>query len=395
MALMQLVLDFFKPPAGAALPPSGNHTSKVPPAQMGSWLTAPETGADAAGSDAGAALQPPAGAGAGAEAEAGAGSGTGAGADGAAGAWPSAPLAPVPPPGGGARSQRPRPAPPALPPPPALPGTFRHPRASRTLLLRVPPARGAPHTAGAEVLVAYALARARRRTIGFVVNAEGLAVRAPAAATLLAIDAALQSKAGWIVRKLAQAQAQQARAAQVRIDWQDGALLPYLGAWLRVRLDVHASAAGTLQVLAQGCAAPGETLAPTAPRYELRIALAAGADAAALRAAVQAWLQRQARAHFAARLDHFAPLLGVQWRTLALSSARTRWGTAKSDGSIRLNWRLLHHRPAVIDYVVAHELAHLRVMDHSARFWRTVASVVPDHAQLRRRLYDEPVPRWD
>ena len=58
----------------------------------------------------------------------------------------------------------------------------------------------------------------------------------------------------------------------------------------------------------------------------------------------------------------------MQWTSLRLSSAETRWGSAKADGSIRLNWRLLHYRPAVIDYVVAHELAHLRVMDHSPRF---------------------------
>ena len=104
---------------------------------------------------------------------------------------------------------------------------------------------------------------------------------------------------------------------------------------------------------------------------------------------------RQARAHFTARLDHFAPLLGVRWSRLRLSSAQTRWGSAKADGSIALNWRLLHHAPAVIDYVVAHELAHLRVMDHSPRFWSTLATVVPDHAALRRRLRDESVPRWD
>ena len=84
----------------------------------------------------------------------------------------------------------------------------------------------------------------------------------------------------------------------------------------------------------------------------------------------------------------------MQWRSLRLSSAQTRWGSAKSDGSIRLNWRLLHYRPAVIDYVVAHELAHLREMNHSARFWHIVASVVPDHAALRRSLRQEPPPCW-
>jgi hypothetical protein len=63
-------------------------------------------------------------------------------------------------------------------------------------------------------------------------------------------------------------------------------------------------------------------------------------------------------------------------------------------GAIRLNWRLLHFSPAVIDYVVVHELSHLRFMDHSPDFWATVKAVIPDHAALRRQLKDEAAPRW-
>ena len=103
---------------------------------------------------------------------------------------------------------------------------------------------------------------------------------------------------------------------------------------------------------------------------------------------------RQAKRVFTERLQHFAPLLGVQWKKLSLSSASTRWGTASADGSIRLNWRLIHFRMPVIDYVVAHELSHLRVMDHSPRFWDTVGTVVPDYAQLRGQLKDESLPTW-
>jgi predicted metal-dependent hydrolase len=103
---------------------------------------------------------------------------------------------------------------------------------------------------------------------------------------------------------------------------------------------------------------------------------------------------RQAKELFAQRLDHFAALLGVRWKRLSLSNAGTRWGSAGSDGSIRLNWRLIHFRPAVIDYVVAHELSHLRVMDHSPRFWDTVRTVVPDYAVLRGQLKDDGLPKW-
>ncbi len=103
---------------------------------------------------------------------------------------------------------------------------------------------------------------------------------------------------------------------------------------------------------------------------------------------------RQAQQLFTERLHHFAPQLGVQWRKLSLSSAGTRWGSATSDGAIRLNWRLIHFRRSVIDYVVVHELSHLRVMDHSPRFWDTVRSVVPDYQDLRGELRDEALPRW-
>ena len=127
----------------------------------------------------------------------------------------------------------------------------------------------------------------------------------------------------------------------------------------------------------------------------LLVSLPSHASPEQIKDAVQAWLMRDARRHFTTRLDHFGPLLGVRWASLRLSSANTRWGSAKADGSIRLNWRLLHYRPAIIDYVVAHELAHLRVMDHSPRFWDTVATVVPDYAQLRSHLRDEPAPLWD
>jgi hypothetical protein len=133
---------------------------------------------------------------------------------------------------------------------------------------------------------------------------------------------------------------------------------------------------------------------PGVPRLTLHIGLPHTADPAQIRDAVQAWLMRQAKRLFTERLAHFAPRLGVQWRKLVLSNAGTRWGTAHADGLIRLNWRLVHFRLPVIDYVVAHELSHLRVMDHSPRFWDTVRTVVPDYAQLRGQLKDEALPPW-
>ena len=85
----------------------------------------------------------------------------------------------------------------------------------------------------------------------------------------------------------------------------------------------------------------------------------------------------------------------TQRGALTLSSAQTRWGSASADGSVRLNWRLIHFALPTIDYVVAHELAHLREMNHSPRFWDVVRSVVPDYEQARATLRRDALPAID
>ena len=238
---------------------------------------------------------------------------------------------------------------------------FSHPRATRQVRL-------------GQVQVAYEFNRGRRRSIGFSVGPDGLAVRAPAWVTLRQVDAALQAKAAWILRKLQETRERHSRLAEQAIIWQDGAVLPFLGHKLSIRLDPeHRFGAAGADLSADS----GHVLNLGLPRH---------ATPEQIRDAVQAWLMRQARRIFQERLDHFAPLLGVQWKKLLLSNAGTRWGSARRDGVIRLNWRLLHFSMSVIDYVVAHELSHLREMNHSPRFWDTVRSVVPDYATLRQQL---------
>ena len=254
-----------------------------------------------------------------------------------------------------------------------VPANFAHPQANRRVRLD-------------DAIVAYAFARGRRKTIGFMVGADGLVVRAPRWTPLGEVDAALQEKAPWILRKLQETQERQVRQNDARIIWRDGTTLPLLGETMVVVLDPSHSFQGKGAQLA----------APTSggALRSLHVGLPHTATPDQIKDTVQAWLMRHAKAHFTGRLDHFAVQLQVQWRSLRLSNANTRWGSAKSDGSIRLNWRLIHFSPAVVDYVVAHELSHLREMNHSHRFWDTVRAVVPDYAQLRGQLKDDAVPRW-
>ncbi len=248
---------------------------------------------------------------------------------------------------------------------------FRHPQASREVQL-------------GHALVAYEFKRGQRRTIGFSVGPHGLAVRAPKWVPLYEVDAAVQEKSVWILRKLQESRERHEKQVEHSMDWRDGASMPYLGQTLVLKLDPgHGFAAAGAEL------ALGEQIPLT-----LRLSLPNHASADQIRDVVQAWLMRRARQLFQERLDHFASLLGVKWKKLALSNAGTRWGSARADGSIRMNWRLIHLSMSVIDYVVAHELSHLREMNHSPRFWDTVQSVLPNYAALRQQLKNETAPRW-
>jgi predicted metal-dependent hydrolase len=264
--------------------------------------------------------------------------------------------------------------------PDAAHATFYHPQATRQTLLQ-------------GVQVAYALRRGKRRTIGFSVGPDGLTVSAPKWVPLYEIDKAVLEKSSWILQKLQQTRDRHQRLEAARIDWKDGCCVPFLGAQMRVVLDPrHVVSSVGAELKTQALSTP--LAVGAAPSLTLYVALPHTATAAQVRDAVQAWLMRQARQIFTERLDHFAPTVRVQWRSLKLSSASTRWGSASASGGIRLNWRLVHFKLSVIDYVVVHELSHLQVMDHSPQFWDTVRAVMPDYAGLRRQLKDQSMPRW-
>jgi predicted metal-dependent hydrolase len=232
-------------------------------------------------------------------------------------------------------------------------------------------------------VVDYELLRSRRRTMTFSVSAAGLSVRAPFGMPQHTIEAAVQEKGRWIVRKLGGMQQREERIAALKMDWQNGAALAYLGGTLLVRVDPDA-ASTTLTSTDE-----------TGDARVLSLALPAGVSDKKISDTTKKWIAQQATQHYTARMNHYASLLGVTWRTLALTNANTRWGSAKADGSIRLHWRLMQFSPEVIDYVVAHELSHLRELNHSPRFWATVASVLPDYEARQKQLKAQVLPPWE
>lgn len=261
---------------------------------------------------------------------------------------------------------------------------FKAPPAPPRVTLPVPPrAPDAPPLRRIQLgphALDFELRRSTRRSIGFMIDDDGLRVTAPKRITLAEIDSAIRAKQRWILTKLHERGERRAlRQEKPPMQWVDGAQLPFMGAQVTLRLQDAARSR---------CEFDPEL-------RELTVGVVAGLSEWQLQERVRIWFQDEAKRVFAQRLDVYAEKLDVAYQSFALSSAGTRWGSCTVEGNIRLNWRLIHFSLPLIDYVVAHELAHLREMNHSARFWATVESVYPDYdgakTALRKRSQELPV----
>ena len=209
-------------------------------------------------------------------------------------------------------------------------------------------------------LVEYRFARRRRRTIGITVDAHGMRVSAPLRAPWRDIEGFLRAKERWIIAKLDE-WARSPRPAVLR--GRSGESLPLFGA--PHALVVHQGARAVRHE-------PGRLVVSAPPPRVLDTLVK--------------WLKTRALEALAPRAAHYASRLARPAPRLALSNARTQWGVCSEDGAIRLSWRLVHLEPALADYVVAHEVAHLVELNHSRRFWGLLGSLYPDWRAARERL---------
>jgi predicted metal-dependent hydrolase len=216
--------------------------------------------------------------------------------------------------------------------------------------------------------VDYRLVRARRRSIGMEVHLEGLTVRAPRWVSLRDIEIALLERDAWIVRSLAEWRAR--RREVMPREWKTGAPILYRGRELALELF------------------PSRHAAIVPDLFHLTVRHPSAHDPHAVCASVLHWLKEEALALVAARVPASAQRLGTLHPVVKLSNARSEWGSCNASGVIRLNWRLVQLPPALAEYVVAHEVAHIVELNHSGRFWALVERLLPGHATLRRQLDD-------
>ncbi|MGZ8274465.1 MAG: M48 family metallopeptidase [Burkholderiaceae bacterium] len=233
---------------------------------------------------------------------------------------------------------------------------------------REPGPRARRALAGTEI-IEYRLRRARRRTIGFQIDDDGLTISAPRWVSLREIEAAISEKSRWIRTKQREWHTWREKRRFPQVVFAEGAALPYLGGSVPLRLRGEV---GTTRLDASG--------------KELLLALPHDVAEVQIRDAVQAWLQGEASRIFGERIARFADRIGPRFSGWRLSSARSQWGSCTHDGRVRLNWRLVHFALPVIDYVVAHELAHLQELNHSPRFWKALEQLLPGFETARNEI---------
>ena len=210
----------------------------------------------------------------------------------------------------------------------------------------------------------------RRKTVQVTVDGSGVQVAAPKDTPDEDLRAIVRRRASWI---LAHAPESLLEASPKR--FVSGETLPYLGRNVRMVITT------------------GDVRSPEVrfDHWSLRITvpgnLSEGSRSGGIRKAVVAWYRRRAEARLSKIVDRWWPRFGVgEPYQLLIRDQRQRWGSCAPDGTLRFNWKLAMLKSDLAEYVVVHELAHLRVRNHSPEFWDLLSLVMPDAQQRRRRL---------
>jgi predicted metal-dependent hydrolase len=213
-------------------------------------------------------------------------------------------------------------------------------------------------------VIEYVLTRRYgKRGVGLKVDENGLAVSAPSTMPLAKIEALVRESERWVLRKIAE----WSHRKIAPVHWREGERVPFLGGGLTLRL------------------ARGARSRADRKEGELWVVTRDG-TASQVEHAVVRWYKRAAHVYLAERLHALADAAKLSPPTLTISSAMARWGSCSSKREVRLAWRLVKAPPDLVDYVICHELAHLRHMDHSNAFWAEVGRQCPDYRQKRDRL---------
>jgi predicted metal-dependent hydrolase len=217
--------------------------------------------------------------------------------------------------------------------------------------------------------IVYTVKRTRRRrSVALRVDPSGaVTVLAPRSAWRFSIDRWVSDRAGWIARKLKEFEDLARRYPAKR--FVDGEHFPVWGGQAALRRVIDPAAERPACELQNG-----------------ELVVQSTGDPAAVRQALLGWYARQTADQIDAILSGHAARLGVRPRSVKVVAQKYRWGSCSARGDLRFNRQLSAYPRLILDYVVVHELAHLKALNHSPRFWAVVASITPDYKAIRTWL---------
>jgi predicted metal-dependent hydrolase len=216
----------------------------------------------------------------------------------------------------------------------------------------------------------YVLVRSRRRkrTLSLQLKKDGCAViHAPWRTSRAEIEDFFQRKKSWLEEKRREMENHDRESAPH--SFLAGEVFLFLGMPCRLEIDDGGKGLAPL-TFSGGCFLLKRTDIPRA------------------RSHFTAWYRTRAEEYLAQRVDRFGRLLLLHPRGIRLSDARCRWGTCSHDNRLSFSWRLVMAPPSVIDYVVVHELTHIREKNHSRRFWELLAKTIPGYGEEKAWLHD-------
>ncbi len=222
--------------------------------------------------------------------------------------------------------------------------------------------------------IPYAIRRTdREKTVALTIEARGkLVVSAPGGVSIDRLNRIVREKAPWVIRRARRVS--DLPPPPTKREFVSGETVLYLGRQYRLRVVEGKSAKGSASL-------QGKWLSvPVAP------GLSAAARRRAVARAVVGWLKQHASSYIPGRLETVAKRFGVPVPKVVSREQRGRWGSCDAYGVLRINWRIIQAPARLIDYVLAHELVHLRVPNHGPAFWRELGRVMPDYEERRARL---------
>ncbi len=240
------------------------------------------------------------------------------------------------------------------------------------------------------VRVAFTLVRvAGRRNVHVLVDDDGtLSVRAPWRFSLKLAQAAIDEHQSWVGQRL-RAAAESRRRRPKLVSGSELVLLDER-LTLDIRLKAQLSLLPSAAVPAPSRERPSHLLAQrsgTVYRSRRRLCVELHSlQPEVLPELLRAWFRQRAEERLPTRLKELAAALGVAPAGVQIRAQKSRWGSCSSNGRISLNWRLVLLPLKLADYVLVHELCHLRHMDHSEDFWNLVASLIPDYLERREKI---------